>query len=482
MFIPPIDVLMMFVLTTPFIGWIENKLRQKMFSGTYAAAGFILSGFTLYQISSQALLNPLFVPIQAGVFDACLRVDGLSVFMMAIFVAMGFLITVYSLKYMDRDTGLSLYYTLLLAMITGMLGVVSAGDFFTLFVFWELMCISSYALVAFRKRLWEPVEAAFKYLVISSAGNATILYGMSILYGLTGTLNFARLSVIMRSVTADVWGYVGLAFILIGFGVEASVFPLHMWLPDAHPAAPSSISALLSGIVIKAGAYGIIRTLFTVFPPQVFSWRIILALFAALTMTYGNLTALLQKDIKRLLAYSSIAQMGYVLFAVSTATEYGLTAGLMHIMNHALMKGLLFLCAGAFIYRAGTRNLDGLKGIGHKMPLTAVPFMIAALSISGVPPLNGFVSEFMIVYAGVNAGMLVFTIITLINIVLGFVYYLRLIKLIVWSTPSEDLKKVKESPILMLVPMMLMTLLCIVIGLYPAPFIEAANKAAQAAI
>ena len=151
-------------------------------------------------------------------------------------------------------------------------------------------------------------------------------------------------------------------------------------------------------------------------------------------------------------------------------------------MNHALMKGLLFLCAGAFIYRAGTRNLDGLKGIGHKMPLTAVPFMIATLSISGVPPLNGFVSEFMIVYAGVNAGMLVFTIIMLINIVLGFVYYLRLIKIIVWSTPSEDLKKVKESPILMLVPMMLMTLLCIVIGLYPAPFIEAANKAAQAAI
>lgn len=482
MFTLPIDTLIVFTVTTPFVGWIERKLHQKIISGIYAAVGFALSGFMLYQLSSQALSSPMVVPIHAGVFEACLRVDALSVFAAAIFLAMGFLVTVYSLKYMERDTGLSLYYTLLLAMITGMLGVVAAGDFFTLFVFWEFMCIPSYVLVAFRKQQWEPVEAGFKYLVMSSAGSATILYGMSILYGLTGTLNFAQLSVVMTSAAANVWGYVSLAFILIGFGVKASMFPLHTWLPDAHPAAPSSISALLSGIVIKAGAYGIIRTLFMIFLPSRFSWQIALAVFAALTMTYGNFAALLQKDIKRLLAYSSIAQMGYILFAISTTTSYGLTAGLMHTMNHALMKGLLFLCAGAFIYRAGTRNLDELKGIGHKMPLTAVIFTVAALSISGVPPLNGFVSEFMIVYAGVNAGMLAFTVVMLINILLGFAYYLRLIKIIVWSTPTENVKKVKRAPTLMLLPMALMALSCIIIGLYPAPFIEMASKAAQAVI
>lgn len=482
MFTLPIDTLIVFTVTTPFVGWIERKLHQKIISGIYAAVGFALSDFMLYQLSSQALSSPMVVPIHAGVFEACLRVDALSVFAAAIFLAMGFLVTVYSLKYMERDTGLSLYYTLLLAMITGMLGVVAAGDFFTLFVFWEFMCIPSYVLVAFRKQQWEPVEAGFKYLVMSSAGSATILYGMSILYGLTGTLNFAQLSVVMTSAAANVWGYVSLAFILIGFGVKASMFPLHTWLPDAHPAAPSSISALLSGIVIKAGAYGIIRTLFMIFLPSRFSWQIALAVFAALTMTYGNFAALLQKDIKRLLAYSSIAQMGYILFAISTTTSYGLTAGLMHTMNHALMKGLLFLCAGAFIYRAGTRNLDELKGIGHRMPLTAVIFTVAALSISGVPPLNGFVSEFMIVYAGVNAGMLAFTVVMLINILLGFAYYLRLIKIIVWSTPTENVKKVKRAPTLMLLPMALMALSCIIIGLYPAPFIEMASKAAQAVI
>ena len=482
MFTLPIDTLIVFTVTTPFVGWIERKLHRKIISGIYAAVGFALSGFMLYQLSSQALSSPMVVPIHAGIFEACLRIDALSVFAAAIFLAMGFLVTVYSLKYMERDTGLSLYYTLLLAMITGMLGVVAAGDFFTLFVFWEFMCIPSYVLVAFRKQQWEPVEAGFKYLAMSSAGSATILYGMSILYGLTGTLNFAQLSVIMTSAAANVWGYVSLAFILIGFGVKASMFPLHTWLPDAHPAAPSSISALLSGIVIKAGAYGIIRTLFMIFLPSRFSWQIALAVFAALTMTYGNFAALLQKDIKRLLAYSSIAQMGYILFAISTTTSYGLTAGLMHTMNHALMKGLLFLCAGAFIYRAGTRNLDELKGIGHKMPLTAVIFTVAALSISGVPPLNGFVSEFMIVYAGVNAGMLAFTVVMLINILLGFAYYLRLIKIIVWSTPTENVKKVKRAPALMLLPMALMALSCIIIGLYPAPFIEMASKAAQAVI
>jgi len=482
MFTLPIDALIIFMVTTPLVGWVERKLNQKIISGIYAAVGFALSGFMLYQLSSQALSTPLLIPIHAGILEACLRVDALSVFTEAIFIVMGFLVTVYSLKYMEKDTGLSLYYTLLLAMITGMVGVVSAGDFFTLFVFWEFMCIPSYVLVAFRKQEWEPVEAGFKYLVMSSAGSATILYGMSILYGLTGTLNFTQLSVVMAGKATDVWGYISLAFILIGFGVKASMFPLHTWLPDAHPAAPSSISALLSGIVIKAGAYGIIRTLFMIFTPSSFSWQMTLAVFAALTMTYGNLAALLQKDIKRLLAYSSMAQMGYILFAVSTTTSYGLTAGLMHMVNHALMKGLLFLCAGAFIYRAGTRNLDELKGIGHKMPLTAIIFTIAALSISGVPPLNGFISEFMIVYAGINAGMLAFTVVTLINIILGFTYYLRLIRIIVWSTPSENLNKIKRTPVLMLIPMALIALSCIIIGLYPAPFIEMASKAAHAII
>jgi len=482
MFTPSIDILLVFTVTAPFVGWTAEKLGKRSLSGVYAALGFIFSIFTFYDLFGQALLSPVIIPVNTGIFEACLRVDALSVFLASIFLALGFLGTVYSIRYMERDTGVSLYYTLLLAMLSGMLGVVFAGDFFTLFVFWELMCVASYVLVSFRKERWEPVEAGFKYIAMSAAGSASILYGMAILYGLTGTLNFAQLSSIMTGEAADFWSYLSLAFILIGFGVKAAIFPLHMWLPDAHPAAPSPVSALLSGIMIKTGAYAIIRFLFMIFPISVFSWQTALAILAILTMTYGNLAALLQSDIKRLLAYSSIAQMGYIFFAVSTATSYGLTAGLMHIMNHALLKGLLFLCAGAFIFRAETRSLEELRGIGHRMPVTGVIFVIAALAISGIPPLNGFVSEFMIIFAGIDAHMLVFTVIMLINILLSFAYYLRLIRIIVWSMPSEKLSSVKHAPIVMLVPMLIIALACIIIGLYPTPFIDLASKASQTVI
>ena len=481
MFTLPIDILFVFTVTTPFVGWIAEKFGRRELTGIYASIGFAVSGFTLYNLFNEVSSSPVLAPVNAGIFEASLRIDSLSIFVASIFIALAFLATVYSIKYMERDTGLPFYYTLLLAMLTGMVGVAFAGDLFTLFVFWELMCIPSYVLVAFRKENWEPIEAGFKYLVMSSAGSATILLGISLLYGLTGTLNFTQLSVI-ASGTPNTWSYVSLVFLLVGFGVKAAVFPFHMWLPDAHPAAPSPVSALLSGIVIKAGVYAIIRNLFMVFLPTQFSWQITLAILAVLTMSFGNLAALLQDDIKRLLAYSSIAQMGYILFAVSTATGYGLTAGLMHIMNHAVMKGLLFLCAGAFIFKSGTRSLKQLEGIGHRMPITGIVFVIAALAISGVPPLNGFISEFMIISAGVYAGMIFFTAIMLVNIVIGFAYYLRLIKIIVWSTPSRKLSGVKRASTVMLVPMLILASACILIGLYPTPFIDLANKAAQAII
>lgn len=486
MFSPPLDTLLLFALTTPIVGWVSTKIRMKNLCGIYAAVGLALSGYELYTISGEVLSKPEVIPLSVEPFESCLRIDALSIFMASIFIFLGFFATLYSIKYMERDSGSTLYYVLLLAMVSGLLGVVFAGDFFTLFIFWELMCVTSYMLVAFRKQLWEPIEAGLKYLVMSSAGSATILFGLSILYGLTGTLNFAELANIATRMN-NVWCGVSLTFILAGFGVKAAIFPFHAWLPDAHPAAPSPISALLSGVVIKAGVYTIIRALFTIFLPSNFSWQIALAIISLLTMSFGNLAALLQDDIKRLLAYSSIAQVGYIFFAISaaaspTALNIGLTAALMHILNHALMKGLLFLCAGAFIFRAKTRSLKELAGIGHKMPITAIAFTIAALAISGIPSLNGFVSELMIVYAGVRSGMLVYTAILLINILLGFAYYLRLIKVIVWSTPSEALNNVSRAPRLILMPILALTISCIVVGIYPAPFIDMASKAAESLI
>ena len=485
MFSQPIDTLIAFTVTTPLMGWLETKIHLKKLCGVYVAAGLILSGLSLHELFVKALSGPVTLPVKASSFSSCLVIDRLSIFMALIFTILGLLATVYSIEYMKEDNGIPFYYTLLSAMTCGMLGVAFAGDFFTLFVFWELMCISSYALVAFRKHEWEPIEAGLKYLVMSSAGSASILFGISLLYGLTGTLSFTQTS--SMAVNSSIWGYVSLSFILLGFGVKAAIFPLHMWLPDAHPAAPTPISALLSGIVIKTGVYAIIRSLFSIYSPINSSWQAALMAISILTMSYGNLAALLQDDIKRLLAYSSIAQMGYILFAVSTATTQanavlGLTAALMHIMNHALMKCLLFLCAGAFIYRAGTRSLARLSGIGRRMPLTAVTFAIGALAISGIPPLNGFISELMIIYSGIRCNAYIPTVILLANILLGFAYYLRLIKIIIWSSPSGRLNKAHEAPFLMLIPLILLALACVAIGIYPSPFIEFARQAAESLV
>jgi proton-translocating NADH-quinone oxidoreductase chain M len=484
-FTDPLDALLFFSVTTPLVGWIGYQIGHVKIRELYAIAGLIVSALLLVVLSDGVQKSKVVVVTIKSFLPplgVCLTVDSLGIFMAAIYILLATAAAIFSIRYMEHDTGLTEYYTLLLVMAAGMIGVVFAGDFFTLFVFWELMCISSYVLVAFRKQRWEPVEAGFKYLVMSASGTATILFAMSILYGMTGTLNFAYLSTSLATAPPNHWLYLSLAMVIIGFGVKASMAPLHTWLPDAHPAAPSPISALLSGVVIKSGAYGMIRVLLLIFAPSNYQWQMVLAIFAVLTMFVGNLMALLQDDVKRLLAYSSVAQMGYVLFGLAIGTLYGLTGAVFHILNHAIMKGLLFLCVGAFIYRSETRSLGELAGIGRKMPLTAVIFTIGALAIAGVPPLNGFMSEFIIVMAGIQGGMMVFSALMIVNILFSVGYYLRIIQIIVLKEPTEKVTIAKEAPIEMLLPMIVLGVLCVLIGIYPDPFVAFAGKAASAAL
>jgi len=264
-------------------------------------------------------------------------------------------------------------------------------------------------------------------------------------------------------------------------GIKAAIVPLHSWLPDAHPAAPTPISAMLSGVVIKTGVYGFFRILFTLYPPSpVFSfvdWRLPLALIAVATMTVGNLMALVQTDIKRLLAYSSIAQIGYIMFGISIpppGTALALAGSALHVLNHALMKGLLFLAAGAFIHEVGTRDLRQLAGVGRRMPAAGLSFAIGALAIAGLPPLNGFWSEFCIVIAGVMARgwYLLFSIIMIANIVLSVVYYFGLINRLLLDQPSETAAAARPAPVSMVAVMLVMAALCIVIGIYGPYFIN----------
>ena len=416
MLTPPLDTLFVFAASTPIIGWILRKGGAEKLCGVYAIIGLLTSGSMVYNLFLEASKRPVTTSVCDEVYASCLRVDMLSVFMASTFIGIGLLAAVYSIKYMEGEKGIPLYYTLLLSMVGGMVGVAFAGDFFTLFVFWELMCVSSYVLVAFRKRRWESVEAGLKYLLMSAAGSAFLLFGLSLIYGLAGTLNFHGLASVLKGVKPNIWLGMASLFLFAGFGVKAAVVPLHTWLPDAYSAAPAPISAILSAVVTETGVYALCRVFFTVFQPLQVQWSMVLAVLSLVTMTFGNITALLQDDLKRLLAYSSIGHIGYMLVGLAVGTQIGLTGTALHIFNHALMKGACFLCAGAFIHAIGSRYIGDLAGIAKKMPGTCLCFAIALLSLTGVPPLNGFMSKWLVFQAGVHENAVIFTVLAMVNL------------------------------------------------------------------
>lgn len=478
MFTLALDLLLLFTLTTPIVGWAASRFKREALSGAYASAGLAIVGVALYYLFQDVSEGAVVSQQLIGTYTAHLRVDMLGVVMSGIFVGVGLAAAVYSIIYMKKETGVPLYFTLLLAMIGGMMGVVFAGDLFTLFVFWELMCISSYVLVAFNRGAGESVEAAFKYLIMSGAGSATVLLGISLIYGMSGTLNLEGLASAFGQSLPDPWLLLASLLMLAGFGVKAAIVPLHTWLPDAHSAAPSPISALLSGVVIEVGVLALCRTCFSVFIPVQAQWLSILAVLSVLTMLVGNILPLVQSDVKRLLAYSSIGHVGYMLVGLSIGTQLALTGTFLHIFNHALMKGVAFLCAGAIIYRLETRQMDEMAGIGRRMPVTAVAFSISLLALLGLPPLNGFISELTLVTAAFQADYAWLGIIVILNSVLSSAFYLRVIKVILQPAKSERVKSAKEVPLAMLVPIVLMASMVVIFGLWPDPVMKLMQESA----
>ncbi|MCS7386172.1 MAG: cation:proton antiporter [archaeon GB-1867-005] len=482
----PILILTFFAGVTPFLSRILRSLRLRNAESIWATLGFALALLSVFRVMGPVAEQGIVIftpyPNAEPPIAGFLAVDWLGLFASIVFIVVGLLASIHSIDYMSHDTGLDSYYTLLLLMVAGMVGLAYAGDFMTFYIFWELMSIASYCLVGFRKHLWEPIEAGFKYLVMSAAGTSMVLFSMSLLYGLTGSLSFAHIAFSLLKSTPSPVLFLAVALLVAGFGVKAAAVPFHFWLPDAHPAAPSPISAMLSGVVIKTGIYGLVRTLYLFFAPNIVDFSSMLAVLSVLTMTVGNVMALLQKDIKRLLAYSSISHIGYILLAMSLGTEYGLTGALLHVFNHAIMKGLAFLCAGAFIHVTGTRNIDELIGVGRKMPITAMTFAIALLSLCGVPFLNGFVSKYVIFAAAIEAKAYLLTVIGLLNSGLSVVYYLRLIQLLMLREPKGKAAAASEASISILVPLVIMAFICILFGIWPEPIYKMAEAASAAAM
>jgi proton-translocating NADH-quinone oxidoreductase chain N len=480
MFTLPFDLLLLFTVLSPVVGWVTPQKYRAKILAAFVAVALAVTGFALYGLYLDVVSNgAVYLPNNSLNF-ATLRVDALSIFMASIFLGLGFAVTLYSAAYVENSNKTPFYYTLILALISGMFGIVFAGDLLTLFVFWELMSLSSYALVAFFKEPGTSVEASFKFLIMSAAGSATALFGISLLYGMTGTLNFEGLTAALTGTASNVWIYIAALFIFLGFGVKAAVFPLHTWLPDAYSSAPAPVSAILAGIVIGPGIFAIAKLFFTAFVAIQNVWAPILGVLSVVTMLVGNITALMQTDVKRMLAYSSIGQVGYMLIGLAVGTQTGLTGTFLQFFNHALMKGAAFLCAGAIIYRLSTRNLSEMQGIGRKMPLTAAAFAISVIALIGLPPLNGFPGELTLFSSAVQANMTWLGVALLLNSVISAGFYLRIVYTLIQPVSSEKVAQTKEAPLMMLIPIFALVVLIVAFGVWPGPLFDFAQNGARA--
>ena len=403
-----------------------------------------------------------------------LEVDALSLFF-GLLVATAVLVScIYSIQYMSHDHNVREYYTLFLMLSGGVMGLVLSGDIFNMFIMVEILTFAAVALTAFRNTAKGALEAAFKYLVVGSMGSTCILVGTIMLYAQVHTLNFAQLSAL---IPGNLNNATKLAFALlfIGFGTKAFIVPFHPLAADAHGAAPASISVLISGVLTKSGIYGIIRLSYFLFQSMgLGTVQFMLVFFGCMSMFICVTMALAQHDFKRLLAFHSISQIGYVLTAVGLCTALGISAGLYHAMNHTLFKGLLFLAAGAVLHQTGTTDLDRLGGLSRKMPWTTVLFLIGAFSISGIPPFNGFASKWMIYQATYekavesgNIGFLLVTIIALITSVLTLASFVKVSQSVFFGQLPKEYENVKEVSFGMRFAMCIFALLCVVTGLFP---------------
>ena len=415
-----------------------------------------------------------------------LRLDGLAVLMLTAVNTIGFCAALFSVNYMTRYTSKGRYYALFLLMVAGMNGVVLTGDMFNLYVFMEIAAIASYALVAFGCE-HDELEAAFKYAVLGSVASSFILVGIAIVYSVTGNLNMVEVAARIRLGESRPL-VAALGLFMCGFGLKAALVPFHAWLPDAHPSAPAPVSAMLSGVVIKAlGIYVLSRLVFNVFGATEGVLTAIRTL-GCVSMVVGVMLAIGQWDMKRLFAYHSISQIGYVALGLGLGTPLGIVGGLFHMVNHSVFKSLLFLNAGAVEYATGTRDLKRLGGLRESMPATAGTSMVASMSIAGVPPFNGFWSKLIIVMACVESGHHWLALAAVLVSLLTLASFLKVQRYAFYEAAKSSAGKIVEVPALMILAMVLLSLLCVGMSLFVVrglrtPFlINAAASALEAGV
>ena len=456
----------------------ERGSNNKLYSGIAFGALIIVIGIIIFRILSGEVMPTV------AFSEGLLADDMFGSFFAISLLIVSIMVTASSWNYMKGRANPAAYYSLILLSTIGMVIIGYSTDLLMLLVAWELMSLPTYALAAFSKR--DPIsnEAAIKYFMFGALSTAILVFAIGLVYGVTGTTNIGAAIQTMANLQVDVIpiGILAIALFIAGFGFKMGIVPFHMWLPDAYEGSPTTIGALLAAGTKKAGfAAGLRVVVLGIFALNA-DWTITLAILAVFTMTLGNFGALIQKSVPRILAYSSIAQAGYILMGIALApySEQALSGSLFHILNHAVMKSAGFIAAAAVVVGLASYGLESYKGLGRRMPITAVALTISLLALAGVPPLNGFWSKLVLFGAAIDSGPIVawgpyLAIAAVLNSALSLGYYAWIIRKM-YMEDATDMSKIKE-PTAIVAVLIFAIIFMIGFGIWHAPLLDFASQA-----
>ena len=416
------------------------------------------------------------------------RVDQVNALVLIIVSGASALVTIFARKSVQHeiaDDRIYLFYTAWCLNLTGLLGIVITGDAFNLFVFLEIASLSSYALVSFSDER-RGLLAAFRYLIVGTIAATFILIGIGLLYMMTGSLNMYDISGRIGDISHTRTIRVAFAFLAIGIGIKMAVFPFHTWLPNAYVYAPSAVSAFLAATATKVAVYMALRFWFSVFGVELSFEQMnigsVLMPLALIGVVVASLVAIRQDNVKRMLAYSSIAQIGYMLLGVRFASVTGMTAALVHLFNHALMKAALFMALGCVAYRLGSVMLQDLAGLGRHMPWTIAAFVVGGLSLIGVPGTAGFVTKWYLLLAAIESGQLWVAFLVVVTSLIAVLYVWRVLEVAYFRHAPEVAEAPGEAPLSMLLPVWVLAGANLVFGMYTDLSAGVARQAAQSLV
>jgi proton-translocating NADH-quinone oxidoreductase chain N len=470
--LPTIVFVICSLLTIPLLRIArKTKINPQSFMVAWLIITFSLATVSIFRITneyffqSQPFLQISSAETILAPLSSTFFIDTVSIYMVIAYMVVGSISCLYGVLHINPKENLSeRYYALLLMVIGTVIATTFSGDLLTLFIFWEATAAGACFIVAYRKSR-ESLESALKYLVMVIIASGFILYGLSLIYSLTGSLNFWTVKDVLLTTANPNLLLLAFAFLVAGYAIETAIVPFHMWMPDAYTAATDSGSAFLSAIVDQGSYYVLLRVLlFILTPTAVVDWRFTVAVFSAITMIAGNLFALAQQNVKRMVSYVCIADIGYNLIAITSITSIGLMGNLFFFFVAAMETALAFMAIGVF-KKMGFETLEDLSGLGRKMPLTSLAFVCGALSFSGVPLFAGFIAKYMVFTSVLQSSVAWLAIVGVLNSVLQSAYFLRVIHYLYSKNPKSDLE-IKE-PKKLLIPIYCLVIIIIVLGLFP---------------